>query len=203
MLSSRSGTAVGTSISDFDSLKHACLRCILGSASTAFPSILTNQKPYSLAHINKFEPSLPHHLFTYLTPRLKFLIKSPVSVPSWTQISHSMLTSPCYAKPVISISDPFGISDAHLLMTWLFWLLLCWFNLALIIETPYFLLCHVSISISSNVSKILLPGLLSMIGTHPSNRFLLNCTGSLFKPALYLKFPNSHICYFLKTNLQT
>ena len=66
-----------------------------------------------------------------------------------------------------------------------------------------FLTCHVSISISSSVSKILLPGLLSMIGTRPFNGFLLTCTGSLFKPELNLKFALTYISYFLKTNMQT
>ena len=49
-----------------------------------------------------------------------------------------MLTSPRCAKPAISISDPFGISDARLPMTSLFWLLMHWFNPTLIITTPYF-----------------------------------------------------------------
>ena len=94
-------------------LKHACLLCILGSVLTAFPSIQTNQKPYSSAHINGFVLPLPHHLSTYLTLRLNFPIKSPVEVSSWIQISLTMLTSPHCAKPVIFISDHFDISDAH------------------------------------------------------------------------------------------
>ena len=91
-------------------LKHACLLCTFGYVSTAFPSIQTNQKPYSLAHINGFKLSLPHPLSTYLTPWLSFLIKSPVSVWSWIQISLSMLTSPRCAKKVIFISDGDGVS---------------------------------------------------------------------------------------------
>ena len=45
-------------------LKHACPLCILGSALTAFPSIQTNQKSFSSAHINGFELSRQHHLST-------------------------------------------------------------------------------------------------------------------------------------------
>ena len=63
--------------------------------------------------------------------------------------------------------------------------------------TPYFSTCHVSISTSSSVSKIFLPGLLSMIGAHPPNNFFLNCTGSLFNHVLNLKFVHLHINYFL------
>ena len=63
-----------------------------------------------------------------------------------------------------------------------------------------FLTCHVSISVSSSVSKILLPGLLWMIGAHPSNRFFLTCTGSPFKPELNSKFALLHISYVLSEN---
>ena len=48
-------------------LKHACLLCTFGCVSTAFPLIQTNQKPYSLAHINGSKLFLPHPLSTYLT----------------------------------------------------------------------------------------------------------------------------------------
>ena len=193
MLSSISVLKVKLLAPPSPTLKHASPLCTYGSALTAFPLIQTNQKPYSSAHINGFKLFLQHHLCTYLTPWLNFLIKSPVLVSSWTQISRSVLTSPRCEKPVISISDPFGISGIRLQMTWLFWLLLRWFNPALIIATHCFLTCHVSLSISSSASKILLPGLFSMIGVHPSNRFLLSCTGSLFKPELNLKFALLHI----------
>ena len=73
-------------------LKHAYLLCTLGSVLVAFPSIQTNQKPYSLAHINGFKLSLLHPLSTYLTPWLSSPIKLPVTVSSWIQISLSMLT---------------------------------------------------------------------------------------------------------------
>ena len=119
--------------------------------------------------------------------------------------SHVQCSHHCTVqKPAISISDLFGIADACLPMTWLFWLLLRLVQSRLdYCNSLFFSTCQVSISISSSASKILLPSLLSMIGTHPSNRFLLNCTGSLFKPALNLKFALSHISYFLKTNLRT
>ena len=68
---------------------------------------------YSLVHIKGSDHSLPHHPSTFLTPRLNFLIRSTVSVSSWTQISRSMLTSPRFAKPAIFISDHFDISDAR------------------------------------------------------------------------------------------
>ena len=134
MLSSISVSRVQPLAPPSPNLKLACLLCILGSISTAFPSILTNQKPYSSADINGFELSLPlpHPLSTFLTLWLSFLIKSPVSVSSCIQISLSMLTSPRCAKSVIFISDHFYISDARLLMTGLFWLLLRWSNHTLI-----------------------------------------------------------------------
>ena len=119
-ISLKSATA-GTSISNLEtclSTLHSWL-CL-----TAFPSIQTNQKPYSLAHINGFELSLPHPQSTYLTPWLSFLIKLPVSVSSWIQISLSMLILQHCAKPVIFISDHFDTSGARSLTTWLSWLLL-------------------------------------------------------------------------------
>ena len=87
MLSSISVSRVQPLVPPSPTLKHDCLLCNLGSVLTAFHSILTNLKPYSLAHINGFKLSLPHHISTYLTPRLNFLIKSPVSVSSWIQVS--------------------------------------------------------------------------------------------------------------------
>ena len=62
-----------------------------------------------------------------------------------------------------------------------------------------FLTCHVSISVSSSVFEILLPGLLSMIGAHPSNRFLLTCNGSPFKPEFNLKLARLHKITFWKS----
>ena len=135
--------------------------------------------------------SRQHHLFTSLTPRLSFhdqitSLGVVMALKCCTFNAHKSL------HDVQSLSFPSqiasGISGVRLRMTWLFWLLLHWFNPASIIATHCFLTCHVSISISSSVSKISLPGLLSMIGAHPSNRFLLTCTGSPFKPKLNLKF---------------
>ena len=97
MLSSISVLKVQLLAPPSPTLKHACPLCTLGSALTAFPSIQTNQKPYSSAHINGFELSLQHHLFTYLTPRLNFLIKSPVMDSNLTFNAHiSALCKACH-----------------------------------------------------------------------------------------------------------
>ena len=64
MLNSISVSRVQPLATPFPILKHAYLLCTLDSVLTAFLSIQTNQKPYSLAHINGFELSLPHPLST-------------------------------------------------------------------------------------------------------------------------------------------
>ena len=195
MLSSISVLKVQLLAPPSPTLKHACPLCTLGSASTVFPSIQTNQKPYSLAHI--YSRSW-HRAWTFWSnhqSRCRHGFKSHVQCSHHRTVQSLLFPSQISSAYQTLAYWWHGYSDCCCIGSIPLWLLQ--------LLTPYFSTCQVSISISSSASRILPPGLLSMIDAHPSNRFLLTCTGSLFKPALNLKFARLHISYSLITNLRT